>query len=373
MVLGLQANLDATMRIPYGAIVLVLCLFLIPVVTGADEDPEEMLDRVTDLIRLGHMDDADANLTQMQEIYPHHLRSWMVRGLVLAYTDRADEALTEAETILKTRPDDGRGLALMIGLRIASGEEADALAASEHLVAVFPDSADTWDIHGGVLSMQADDTTVDDAIAAFDRALALDPQHVDALINRGELAEPTDPDEAERYLKRAVDARPSSTDANEALTTFLIAQARDADALAAFDRWLRVTPQNPFALTGKAIVLADQGKYEDALWLIDSVLRSEPRDPDALYLKGQLLVDLDRPQEAVTVLNRLLELYPDDEDAQNLRTEAASAVQASATTTPVKNATNVRSTTTAVEESPVSPTVAMIALLLLGAAYLRRR
>ena len=187
----------------------------------------------------------------------------------------ADEGKAEANERLAADPADGGGLALAIGIAVADGDETTAKDDSARLIAAFPESADAWDIRGGVLSMESGDATARESQAAFDRALAIDPKHVDALINRGEQAEPTDPDAAERFLKRAVEARPASTDANDAWTTFLIGQNRTTEALTAYDAWLGKQPSSPIALMGKATVLADEGRYDEALWLVQNVVRDD--------------------------------------------------------------------------------------------------
>jgi tetratricopeptide (TPR) repeat protein len=243
---------------------------------------------------------------------------------------------------------------------VADGDEGAAEDASTRLVAIFPESADAWDIRGGVLSLQGDDAA-SEAGNAFDRALAIDPLHVDALINRGELAGPSDPEAAERFLRRAVEARPASTDAHDAWTTFLVGQNRTTEALEAYDVWLEKQPANPIAMMGKATVLANEGRCDEALWLVENVVRDDPGYRDGLFLKGQLLLALDRPEEAVETMNDLLALYPGDEDAEWLRGQAAAAVQAAAAG---GNAT-VPPTTPA-EKSPAPALVAVIALVLLG-------
>jgi len=345
-----------------------ILLTLLPSVASADDRADRMLDQVTDLMRVGRMDEALTNLKTLQQAYPDHLRAWMVKGLILGYIGMADEGHAEADARLAKDPGDGGGLALTIGLALAGGDDGAAKEASSQLVARYPESADAWDIHGGVLSLQGGEDATRDARVAFDRALAIDPRHVDALINRGEQAGPTDPDSAERFLRRAVEARPASTDANDAWTTFLIGQNRTAEAVEAYDAWLGKQPANPIALMGKAIVLSGEGQYEDALWLVENIVRDDPGHRDGLYLKGELLVELGRPEEAVDAMNDLLAQYPDDEDAESLRSEAAAAVQAG---TSAGNAT--RTPTTPAARSPVTAAVALLALSALGAATLFRR
>lgn len=340
-------------------------LSLLPIAAGAGSVADS-LDQVTDLMRVGRMDEALENLTVMQEANPEHLRAWMIRGLILAYIGNADGGIAEANDRLATDGEDGGGLALAVGIAVAVGDGATAEDASARLVSAHSESADAWDIRGGVLSLAGDEASVLDAEAAFDRALAIDPRHVDALINRGELAGPTDPDAAERFLRRAVAARPASTDANDALTAFLVGQDRTAAALEAYDAWLGASPANPIALMGKATVLADGGKYEEALWLIENAVRNDPGYRDGLLLKGQLLLALGRPAETVETMNDLLSMYPGDEEAQSLMSDAAAAVQSAGTT---RNATTPA--TTPAERSP-APVIAAGIALALAAAGLRR-
>ncbi len=369
-VLVVQANLLTAMRSRLLPAVLagLILLALLPVAASADTGADRQLDQVTDLMRVGRMDEALANLTAMQQANPDQLRAWMIKGLILGYVGMADEGRAEANERLAADPADGGGLALAIGIAVADGDDATAKDASARLVAAFPESADAWDIRGGVLSMQSEDAAARESQAAFDRALAIDPKHVDALINRGEQAEPTDPDAAERFLKRAVEARPASTDANDAWTAFLIGQNRTAEALSAYDAWLGKQPASPIALMGKATVLADEGRYDEALWLVQNVVRDDTGYRDGLYLEGQLLLALGRPAEAVDAMNDLLEQYPGDEDAEGLRSEAAAAVQAAPT-----SGNTTRPPTTAATRSPAPAFAALLAFAVLGAAVLRRR
>lgn len=369
-VLVVQANLLTAMRSRLLPAVLagLLLLVLLPIGASAETGADRQLNKVTDLMRVGRMDEALANLTAMQQANPGNLRAWMVKGLILGYVGMADEGRAEVDERLKASPVDGGGLALAIGLAVADGDGAAALDASARLVAAYPESADAWDIRGGVLSLQSDETAAHESQVAFDRALAIDPKHVDALINRGELAAPADPDAAERFLRRAVEAQPASTDANDALTTFLVAQNRTGDALTAYDAWLGTQPTSSIALMGKASVLADEGRYDEALWLVDNVVRDDPGFRDGLYLKGQLLLALGRPAEAVNAMNDLLAQYPGDEDAEALRSEAAAAVQATAAS---GNATRVPTTPAA--KSPASAFAVLLAITVLGAAALRHR
>jgi tetratricopeptide (TPR) repeat protein len=363
-VLVAGAKLLSAMRfrlLPVLAGLLLLALLSSP--ASANGGADSRLDEVTDLMRVGLMDDALADLTAVQAEYPASLRAWMIRGLILGYVGRADGGRSEADARLAVDPADAQGLALAVGVAVADGDAVTARSASERLVVAAPESPDAWDIRGGVLSLEGTDEAVAGARTAFDRALALDATHVDALINRGELVEPTDPDEAERYLRRAVEARPASTDANEAWTTFLVGQERTAEALGAYDAWLAESPANAIALMGKATVLANAGRFEEALWLVENVVRDDPGYRDGLYLQGQLLLALDRPADAVEAMNALLAQYPGDDDAEALRSEAAARVQAGA------GAGNTTVATTApVTQSPVPAGAALAAVALLALA-----
>ena len=100
--------------------------------------------------------------------------------------------------------------------------------------------------------------------------------------------------------------------------TDLIAKARtfaargeiDA-ALAAFDKALAQTPNDPDALNAKGALLGRLGRHADALLMFDALVRLFPDNATAHYNRGRALAALDRFEEASAAYETALRLDAD--------------------------------------------------------------
>lgn len=117
-----------------------------------------------------------------------------------------------------------------------------------------------------------------EALANYDRALALQPRHAEALSNRGNTL---------KVLKRF----------NEALDSF--------------DRALAAQPDYPAALSNRGAVLFDMARYEEALATYDRSLAVRPDQVVALYNRGGTLQILGRFEEAIASYDRALAINPE--------------------------------------------------------------
>ncbi|MDB5430272.1 MAG: hypothetical protein JWP35_1388 [Caulobacter sp.] len=98
---------------------------------------------------------------------------------------------------------------------------------------------------------------------------------------------------------------------------------RFAEARAAFDQALAVSPGSARGWRNLAGVLMAQGNLDPALTALDRALSLKPDYADALLARAQLLDRMGRPKEAVSAFDRLLELAPGHEAARYGRAVAA--------------------------------------------------
>ena len=117
-----------------------------------------------------------------------------------------------------------------------------------------------------------------DALASFDKALAIKPDHADAHNNRGNA---------------------------------LLRLLRPAEALASFDKALAIEPDDPAALDNRGKTLLDLGWAAEAVASLDKALAMTPDNPEALNCRGIALVDLKRPEEALSSFDKALAIEPD--------------------------------------------------------------
>jgi Flp pilus assembly protein TadD len=92
----------------------------------------------------------------------------------------------------------------------------------------------------GIIAQQNDMTA--DAVAAYDKALQLDPSFMSALFSEATLLRSSDPDRATRLLKRAADADPKATAIQMQLGLLLAGRGRNDEAEDAFRRAVAANP-----------------------------------------------------------------------------------------------------------------------------------
>ena len=114
---------------------------------------------------------------------------------------------------------------------------------------------------------------LEDAIACFDRALALKPDHADALSEKG---------------------------------TALAALGRDAEAAETLARAIHLRPETAQLWLERAGSLQRLGRYEEAIASCNETLRRRPDDADAMFCRAESLDALKQDAEALPAWDEVL-------------------------------------------------------------------
>jgi tetratricopeptide (TPR) repeat protein len=158
---------------------------------------------------------------------------------------------------------------------------------------------------------------VDDAVAAFRRAVALDPAAVPPRVALGTVLQQTGAAaEAIGHLQEAAALAPGAFAAHYNLGVALAAEGRADEAIAAYRQALMIEPNSPAALANLGIVLKEEKKFDEA---IDCYRRALAAAPDIPSLHSNLAVALRQTGElraALAAIRRATELDP--QDAQSL-------------------------------------------------------
>ncbi len=146
-----------------------------------------------------------------------------------------------------------------------------------------------------------------EALAAYEAILALRPNDVDTMLaigvtrqNLGHMS-----DALEAYGK-VLSADPDHVEALANRGSLLERYQRLEDALACFTAIERLRPDNARNLLSKASVLQSLGRQEDALAAYDAAARRIPQDADTEVSRGNVLVSLGRLDEAIESYDRAL-------------------------------------------------------------------
>jgi tetratricopeptide (TPR) repeat protein len=160
----------------------------------------------------------------------------------------------------------------------------------------------------------------DEALASYDRAIALKPDHAGALNNRAVVLQVLQRhDEALASLDRALALQPNFADAltNRGIT--LNALGRFDEALASYDRVLSLQPNALAALCNRGNTLRTMRRFDEALASYDRAIALLPNFSEAHANRAILLAQLARYDEALAALERLLTLRPNDAEGYNNR------------------------------------------------------
>ncbi len=236
--------------------------------------PSTLTNRAAVRLRLGRLDDAEADAARAVAIDPAFADAWLNLALIALERKDADAATGHLQSLLWLDRKHHQGWLLSARVRDQQGRLEDAADCYRKALDIRPDDFVTVMNLGAVLN---DLGRFDEALQQHDRALSLDPVHVDVLCNRA---------------------------------VALAGLARFDDALAGFEQALSVDPARAEALTGKAMALVSLKRQADALPCLVEAHRHQPAFAPAWSLHGALLAGLGQIDEALPMYERAVELAP---------------------------------------------------------------
>jgi len=152
----------------------------------------------------------------------------------------------------------------------------------------------------------------EEAIAAYDQALAIKPDTHEAFYNKGNaLGSLGRYEEAIAAYDQALAIKPDDHAAFNNKGNALGNLGRYEEAIAAFDQILAIKPDYHDALNNKGVALGNLERYEEAIAAYDQALALKPDKHAAFFNKGVALVNLERYEEAIAAFDQALALKPD--------------------------------------------------------------
>ncbi len=240
--------------------------------TGAPADLVRLLHAGQAHHFAGRLDEARAAYRAVLAVHPDHAQA--LGMLTLALAGDLDDPETEAMALrhLAQRPFDGASLHILGQIRLRQGDEAEAAGLLERAVNWLPRLAPIHNDLGVALQRLG---RTDQALAAFDAALALDPDYAAARGNRGEA---------------------------------LYAAGRYDEALSELLEALRLSGHaSPAERAGVLHEAAKAARKAGRLAELEPVCRAEPwdgEDPDLAGVLAQVFDDLGQSAEALAIRNR---------------------------------------------------------------------
>jgi Tfp pilus assembly protein PilF len=151
----------------------------------------------------------------------------------------------------------------------------------------------------------------DEAVAAFDRALSLDPNHAAALNNRAaDLTELERYDEALASCERALAIAPDFTDAHCNRGIVLLKLERAEEALASFHKAIAIDPADTRAHSNRGAALQALERFEEAVASCDRAIALRPNYAGAFHNRALALIELGRHDEALAAFRQVFAVDP---------------------------------------------------------------
>jgi tetratricopeptide (TPR) repeat protein len=149
----------------------------------------------------------------------------------------------------------------------------------------------------------------EEAIACFDRAIALRADIAPAYCNKGTSLEALGrPEEAIACFDHAIALEPDSAETHYNKGATLGSLERDEEAIACFDRAIALKPDYAKAHSLKGLSLDSLGRPEEAIACFDWAIKLEPDDAKTHFVKGVALEFSSRLEEAVIAYQKAHEL-----------------------------------------------------------------
>lgn len=166
------------------------------------------------------------------------------------------------------------------------------------------------------------------AQALYERVLALEPTHFDALHLLGVIARQTgDPARAVELIGRAIQIRPDLATAHCNLGAALHDLGHLDESLASYDRAIALKPDYVLAVCNRGNTLRSLGRLEDAARSYEAALAIDPAYPEAHCHFAILLQDAGQSAAALESADRALRSRPRYAQAHAVRGDALQSLQ----------------------------------------------
>lgn len=282
--------------------------FVEPLIGPASADAEALSIAGDALLQMGDANQAEQLYARATKLRPDDTRFRTASALFHLTRGEADIAFAQLEAIAAESGDTAADMAI-VSARLKRHEIEPALKAMDALIAKQPKNAGLHELRGRILVLRKDSAG---ARAAYDKALALDPQLFAATLSLARLDEAEGkPAEARKRLEAAVEADPRNASARVALATLLERTGASLDDVrAVLAAGVRAGPADPSVRIALVDVLLRKKQINEALAVAQEAVAVFPRDAEALDTLGRTQVLAGDTQQAIATFHALAGVEP---------------------------------------------------------------
>ena len=204
----------------------------------------------------------------------------------------------------------------LIGL-LSQKRHAELFTQTAVLAKKFPRAGVIYNIQGNAY---AELERFEEAIAAFAKAIRVQPTYAEAFSNQGNAYQSSDDiKKAKECFRTAIKLKPNFPEAHNNLGNALAIEGNYTEAVECFERAFKYRPNYVQAHKNCAIALLNQDDLDGALKHVNRILALDPTDYDSQADLATHFRDRDRPKEAIECYNRVLAVDPQNTDIMRNR------------------------------------------------------
>jgi tetratricopeptide (TPR) repeat protein len=251
---------------------------------------------------------AEKDLLDVAAIDPENFVALRARGLIAEFRGDFAGALATYDKIIAKDSDDNWVRLRRISLRMQQGKRDEALRDVNAVIATDPQNVSALGKRAYILADKEDWAAAEKDLAA---ALTADPANSDALATKAVIAmHRKDYDAAAGFLSKALDGDPDNYVARALQGQLLKRDGGDKAAVKAFDEAVARSPDDTFALLGRALANIEAKDFDAAEKDIARVLELKPSDPLGMQAQGELELARGSYKAAVETFSRGLGVFP---------------------------------------------------------------
>ncbi len=238
------------------------------------------------------------------------LRSRFMQGVALYQQGRLAEAERIIVEVLQYQPKQFDALHLLGIISCQTQRTVRGVELIRKAIKINPKVADAHYNLGNALLL--DLNCPEEAIASYDKAIALKADLAEAYSNRGiALRNLKRPAEALKSYEKAIALKPDYAEAYSNSGNALLDLKRPAEALTSYDKAIVLKADLTEAWLGRGDVFRKLKHYDEAIAAYDKALALKPDFAEAWLGRGNISGDLKRYDEAFGAFDKAVSLEPD--------------------------------------------------------------
>ena len=231
-----------------------------------------------------------------------------------------------ADPVRGVRIEAARVLADVADDQLSAGQRLTREKATTEYIASLQQDSDwpTANVNLGNLRMRQG--RLEEAIAAYERALWLDPRFAGAYVNLADAyRQQRRESDGEKVLRRGLALLPRAPDLHHVLGLLLVRKGDTAAALNELAVATKLAPDNARYGFVYAVGLHSAGKRSEALSVLRAAGARHPYDLEILSTLVSMIRETGKPRDALPYARKIAEILPDDPGVQRLLTELEKA------------------------------------------------